>query len=501
MGQVYRAEHSLLRKTVALKVMAKSVRQSPDGHHRFVREARAAAATKHPHVVDILDIGVLEGMPFIVMEFLEGVDLETYLKRRGVLKEQELADLALPIIAAIGAVHDAGVIHRDIKPSNIFLARGSEEDLVPKVLDFGISKALKGLEEGEFEITGPNDLVGTPLYISPEALAGERHLTPKSDQYSLSVVLYECATGRTPFNGADLSRLVRDVLSGVAAPMRSIRPGISQELEAAVSRAMSRHPEERFDHVRDLGAALWGLASPRAQHVWAKRFSTSSHQRTSRSSGPFSLPGRSASPFSRAALWGGASVLVLLASAAWWYRAGSPVPMGHPVPAVAASSKSPPQASVSASLALKAAAATSPAATPGPERARPASAQTAAESLRAVAPPARITDSPPAAGGFAREGASGTRMHGKPLASRVIGRATKATRATRTGPEASTPEGSHAAAADEIEDLLLLRSRDTSSAEDRELDGLFPQSRRARARPARAAGKSLAGTNESPILD
>src|SRR5262245_8195628 len=115
MGQVYRAEHSLLRKTVALKVMAKSARQAPGGHHRFIREARAAAATKHPHVVDILDIGVLDGTPFIVMEFLEGVDLETYLKRRGMLNDQELADLALPIIAAIGAVHDAGVIHRDIK--------------------------------------------------------------------------------------------------------------------------------------------------------------------------------------------------------------------------------------------------------------------------------------------------------------------------------------------------------------------------------------------------
>jgi eukaryotic-like serine/threonine-protein kinase len=169
MGQVYRAEHTLLEKTVALEILATAARQSSTGHHRFTREARAAAAIKHPNVVDIVDMGVLDGLPFIVMEFLEGEDLETHLRRQGTLSERQLADLALPIIAAIGAEHDAGVVHRDLKPSNIFLAKGPEEDLVPKVLDFGISKATKPVGESEFIATGPEDLVGRRSTFHPKA--------------------------------------------------------------------------------------------------------------------------------------------------------------------------------------------------------------------------------------------------------------------------------------------------------------------------------------------
>lgn len=275
MGQVYRAEHTLLKRAVALKIMATAARNSTTGHRRFTREARAAATIKHPNVVDILDMGVLDGLPFIVMELLEGEDLESYLARHGKLSERQIADLALPIIAAIGAVHDAGVVHRDIKPSNIFLAKGTEEDLVPKVLDFGISKSAKPLGDSEFVATGPGDLVGTPLYISPEALKGAQYLTTRSDQYSLAVVLYQCAVGRRPHEAKDLPRLVRSILSDPIQPLRTVDPSLSPELEGAVMRALSRNPEERFEHVRDLGAALWSLASQRTRHVWAKRFSTS----------------------------------------------------------------------------------------------------------------------------------------------------------------------------------------------------------------------------------
>ena len=273
MGQVYRAEHTLLKKPVALKIMSSSVQNSPTGRHRFTREARAAAAIKHPNVVDIVDMGVLNGLPFIVMEFLEGEDLQAYLQRNGNLSERQLADLALPIIAAIGAAHDAGVTHRDIKPSNIFLATGPEEDRVPKLLDFGISKSALRPGESEFVTTGPEDLIGTPLYIAPEALRGPKNLSPRSDQYSLGVVLYVCMTGRHPHEGKDLASLVRSVLSDPIEPLRRLRPDASRELEVAVMRALSRNPQDRFEHVRELGGALWGLASRRAQHVWAKRFS------------------------------------------------------------------------------------------------------------------------------------------------------------------------------------------------------------------------------------
>ncbi len=270
MAGVYRAEHSALSKQVAIKIMDHALHDKSAAHRQFLREGRAAAAVKHPNVVDITDVGVWQGVPFLVMEFLDGCDLETQLREHGPLSDGELVRLALPIIAGLAVAHDAGVIHRDLKPSNIFLARGADGDQVPKVLDFGISKVLNDVQD--LSATPYGTVMGTPLYLPPEALAGAHHFSPASDQYSLGVVLYECAVGRPPHRQDTLVALLQSIGSGKFDPPSRLRPDISALVERAILRAMHPDPRQRFAHVRDLGRALWEVASPRTQLLWGRTF-------------------------------------------------------------------------------------------------------------------------------------------------------------------------------------------------------------------------------------
>lgn len=272
MAHVYRSEHASLHRAVALKVLDRWVLDKPAGSQRFLREARTAAAIKHPNVVDIADVGVWQERPYIVMELLSGCDLESFLGQHGALSDTEVAGLALPVIAGMIAVHDAGVVHRDIKPSNIFLCNGADGEIVPKVLDFGISKFSDSLNEPIQGPTKTREIVGTPTYMAPEALNGVRELGPHADQYALGAVLYECAVGRPPFEGATLLELLKAIALGAVPTPRSIHPGISIALEDAISRAMNAKPEARFATLRDLGRALWPLADERTRTIWAPSF-------------------------------------------------------------------------------------------------------------------------------------------------------------------------------------------------------------------------------------
>jgi serine/threonine-protein kinase len=272
MARIYRAEHGTLRRSVALKVLDRWLLEQPTGRERFLREARAAAAIKHPHVVDILDVGVWCDRPFIVMELLTGCDLATYLDDCGTLSNREIASLALPVIAGVMAVHDAGVVHRDLKPSNIFLAKEPEGLIVPKVLDFGVSKVSGTLIDSRPGDTQSRDIVGTPAYMAPEGLEGVGRLGPAGDQYALGAVLYECAVGRPPFEGETLLGLLRAVAVGDIQRPSELRPDISPEIERVILQAIERDPKDRFPSLRDMGRALWPLADERTKTVWEHCF-------------------------------------------------------------------------------------------------------------------------------------------------------------------------------------------------------------------------------------
>lgn len=271
MGVVYRARHVLLKKQVALKVMSAALLASTEARQRFFREAQAAAAIKHAHVVDVIDVGVARGTPYLVMELLDGIDLEQQLEQQAPLTSAEVVTLALPLIAALSAAHDAGVVHRDLKPGNIFLARGRDGVAVPKLLDFGVSK-LTGLKAEDLAMTPLDQLLGSPLYLPPEALQGARELTALSDQYSLAVVLYECITGKPPFECESLLTLLNAIAAGDFVPPRQVMPQTSLVVERAILRAMSADPLQRFEHINEMGKALLEEADLRTQALWNPSF-------------------------------------------------------------------------------------------------------------------------------------------------------------------------------------------------------------------------------------
>jgi serine/threonine-protein kinase len=270
MARIYRAEHEGLCRQVALKVLTEGVEPGTEGRARFLREARIAAAIKHPNVVNIFDIGVENQIPYLVMELLVGQDLETLLGTHGALSEHTIIDIIIPVVAGLVAVHDAGVVHRDLKPGNIFLSKGANEEVEPKLLDFGISKAVGGADKLRLTST-QGLLMGTPLYMSPEALLGT-DMTTLSDQYSLGVVLYECATGVNPFIAESVAETARRVTTGQFKPIseQSVRP--SRRLQAIIERTMSLDPSQRYPDMRALGQELLTLAGQRTRITWGLTF-------------------------------------------------------------------------------------------------------------------------------------------------------------------------------------------------------------------------------------
>lgn len=321
MARIYRAEHRVLHKPVALKVMESSLLERPDGRPRFLREAQSAAAVKHPNVVDITDVGVWQGRPYLVMELLEGEDLEQYLSRHKPLAEHDVARIMIPVIAGLATAHAAGVIHRDLKPSNVFLARGPDGEVVPKLLDFGISKLANALETLDPASTPMGELMGSPMYMSPEAVRGARDLLPQSDQYSVGVMLYECVTGRPPFYGDSLLAVLEAVAHGQFESPRRFRPDLSTVLDVAILRAMSRHPEDRFPSVRELGRALCEAADQRTRLLWTPSFGLRDVPLNRSTANLGSLPLRTGSPLTasvnrrprRLSIWPlGLSALALL---------------------------------------------------------------------------------------------------------------------------------------------------------------------------------------------
>jgi serine/threonine protein kinase len=260
MGTVYAAVHVGLGKRVAIKTLRHAFAADADVRARFVREGKAAVAVRHPNVVDVDDVGVHEGIPYLVMELLEGESLAAMLGRRERLSPQETADIVVPVLSAMAESHRAGVVHRDLKPDNIFLARGAGGLPVPKVLDFGISKLL---ETQSFRLTGEKTMLGTPYYMAPEQASSARDVDARSDLYAIGVILYHALSGRVPFAGSSLAQVLSQILHAPPVPLQERVPDVPPAIERVVLRAMEKDPVARYQDAQSLGRALLPFASER----------------------------------------------------------------------------------------------------------------------------------------------------------------------------------------------------------------------------------------------
>lgn len=271
MAQVYEATHLDLMKRVAVKVLRASYASDANVVQRFVLEARAAARLQHPHVLGVADFGVERGRPYMVLDLLEGEDLGQRLARSGPMSPPRLVDLVLPVVSAMCAAHGEGILHRDLKPENVFVTRrrGREH---PVVLDFGVSADMSARATPGRTLTRAGEAVGTPFYMSPEQVTGGRDLDGRSDQYSIGVLLYECATGALPYQAPTLYQLLGRIVQGGAPAPSMAGAALTPEMDAVVMRAMATSRDERYPTMRDFGRALWPYAGPVAQAIWAEEF-------------------------------------------------------------------------------------------------------------------------------------------------------------------------------------------------------------------------------------
>jgi serine/threonine protein kinase/Flp pilus assembly protein TadD len=245
MGVVYKAEDTLLKRTVALKFLPASASLDDEARARFIREAQAASALEHVNICTVHEIGECDGQVFIVMGYYEGETLKSRIES-GKLRIEDAIDIATQVARGLARAHEAGITHRDIKPANIMVTNRGEV----KILDFGLAKLT-----GQTILTKTGSTLGTAAYMSPEQASGEQ-VDQRTDIWSLGVVLYEMLTGRRPFESDQELALLYSVMNEEARPTRSLRPEVPEALEQVVQRTMAKKSADRYQKMEELLADL-----------------------------------------------------------------------------------------------------------------------------------------------------------------------------------------------------------------------------------------------------
>ena len=259
MGAVYLAEHPFMGRKAAIKVLRRELAQDRGLVERFMNEARAANAIHHPNIIDIIDVGLLpSGIPYLMMEFLDGESLAKRIERQRRLPVADAVAVATQTASALQAAHDKGIVHRDLKPDNLYLVPddGHAFGAKVKVLDFGIAK-LRGELSGTGAKTQSGSVMGTPPYMSPEQCRGiTEEIDHRTDVYALGIILYEMLVGAPPFMSAGWGEVVLMHVTKPVPPPRAENADVPAELEAVILKALAKLSEDRWASMDELDAAL-----------------------------------------------------------------------------------------------------------------------------------------------------------------------------------------------------------------------------------------------------
>jgi serine/threonine protein kinase len=258
-GTVYEAEHQVVGKHVAIKVMNASAFADPENRDHFVAEARAAARIAHPNVVDIYDFGLTAaGVPYLVMELLRGETLEDMIDARGALPPTYACELMLQVLAGLSAAHAQGFLHCDLKPANVMVIHPRPDRPHVKVLDFGIARRM------EAESTPGQGISGTPMFMSPEQARG-RTVDARSDIYSASAMFYAMLSGKAPFEGQTAGAVLKRVMAGDFVPLAEANPQVPKLLATIVERGLALDPRRRIESAEEFAELLYPLLGAAAQ--------------------------------------------------------------------------------------------------------------------------------------------------------------------------------------------------------------------------------------------
>jgi eukaryotic-like serine/threonine-protein kinase len=355
-GAVLGATHLQLGQPVAIKLLLPEADRDPEAVPRFLSEARATARLDSEHVVRILDVDTLEGgVPYIVMERLQGLDLGEVAARGWPLPVPEALDYVLQACLGVAEAHARGIVHRDLKPHNLFVTCRRDGTPLVKVVDFGLVKAVGGERLAHVRTTTAS-IMGTPHYMSPEQIRSSRSVDRRSDIWSLGVVLYEILAGTRPFDGESASEICAQVAADPPIPLRASRPDIPGEVEAVVLRCLEKDVQRRFQTVAEFASALLPFAPRQGSRLTGQRILDLCGA-TDAPASPVLAPApehddaatavdrpqrRKRVPFTAAA----AVLLIALAAALWRTRPARQAP--PPAPVVAAAQAGPPAPAPSA---------------------------------------------------------------------------------------------------------------------------------------------------------